>query len=168
MSAFWGRQSARIVLIALVVCALDQASKLWLLWSFDIAIHQPVALTPFLDLVLVWNKGVSYGLLPLDSISGQFLLAGIQIAISAVLWLWLNRSPLALTRLALALIIGGAVGNSIDRVLHGAVADFFLLHLRGLGSDLNWYVFNLADVAIVAGVAVLLYEALFVGSREQA
>lgn len=161
----WSTHAPRALVIALLVCALDQASKLWLLWSYDIAIHQPVALTPFLDVVLVWNKGVSYGLLALDSTGGQWALGAIQLTISLALWLWLNTAPAMLTRLSLALIIGGALGNTIDRFLHEGVADFFLLHLRALGSDLNWYVFNLADVAIVAGVTALLYESVFADNR---
>lgn len=161
----WSTHAPRALVIALLVCALDQASKLWLLWSYDIAIHQPVALTPFLDVVLVWNKGVSYGLLALDSPLGQWSLAAIQLLISGGLWLWFNRADTPLTRHALALIIGGACGNAIDRFLHHGVADFFLLHLRALGSELSWYVFNLADVAIVAGVACLLYESFFIDGR---
>ena len=74
-----------------------------------------------------------------------------------VLWIWLVRSQSWIMVLSLGLIIGGAVGNAIDRVAYGAVADFFRFHV----GDLSWYVFNLADVAIVAGVALLLLESLF-------
>lgn len=160
MKRLWSSDAWPSLVVAALVCAIDQASKLWLLFSYDIALHQPVALTPFFDIVLVWNTGVSYGLLSLKGQYGQWLLAFVQIAISIGLWLWLVKAGPGLTRLCLALIIGGAIGNAIDRIAYESVADFFLLHLRGLGSDLNWYVFNLADVAIVAGVVGLLYESI--------
>jgi signal peptidase II len=82
----------------------------------------------------------------------------------ALFWLWLARSESKLTALGTGLIIGGAVGNAIDRVAYGAVADFVLLHLTTTTFTFKWYVFNLADTAIVAGVASLLYDAL-VGQR---
>jgi signal peptidase II len=84
-----------------------------------------------------------------------------QILAVALLWIWLARAGSRLTALALGLIIGGALGNAIDRLAYGAVADFVLLHLETAGGRFNWYVFNLADVAIVAGVALLLYESLW-------
>jgi len=162
---FWSAGALPALFIIVATCAIDQASKLWLLFVYDIAIHQPVALTPFMDVVLVWNQGVSYGLLPLGNAAGQWLLAAVQLLISLGLWVWLNKTARRTTRLALAIIIGGAIGNAIDRIAYHSVADFFLLHLRGFGSDLNWYVFNLADVAIVAGVACLLYESLVLDGR---
>ena len=76
----------------------------------------------------------------------------------ALLWIWLARADLRLTALSLGLIIGGAIGNAIDRLAYGAVADFVLLHLTTASFSFKWYVFNLADVAIVAGVVGLLYE----------
>ena len=163
----WSAHAPTALVTLVLVAACDQLSKLWLLFSFRIADNQPVTLTPFFDVILVWNKGVSYGLLPLEGAGGQWILALIQLTIAAGLWLWLVGHTTALTRFALALIIGGAIGNAIDRVVHGAVADFFLLHLRALGSELSWYVFNLADIAIVAGVLGLLYESLVVDRLSQ-
>jgi signal peptidase II len=119
-----------------------------------------VAVTPFLDLVLVWNKGISYGLFQQDGPIGQWVLLSLKIVAVALLWGWLARSGLRLTAVSLGLIIGGALGNAIDRLAYGAVADFVLLHLTTATWSFNWYVFNLADVAIVAGVAGLLYESL--------
>ena len=78
----------------------------------------------------------------------------------ALLWVWLARAEYRLTALSLGLIIGGAVGNAIDRLAYGWVADFVLFHVSGGDWRFNWYVFNLADVAIVAGVIGLLYESL--------
>jgi signal peptidase II len=120
----------------------------------------PIRLTPFLDLVLIWNKGISYGLFQQEGPLGQWLLLAIKIAAVALLWVWLARAGTRLTALSLGLIIGGAVGNAVDRFLHEGVADFILFHITTETIHFNWYVFNLADAAIVAGVAGLLYESL--------
>ena len=146
----------------------DQALKLWLLFGFDLGSKGRVPLTPFLDLILIWNKGISYGLLQQDSAFGQWALFSVKIIAVALLWIWLARAETRLTAVALGLIVGGAVGNAIDQVLHGAVADFVLLHLTTASWSFRWYVFNLADVAIVAGVAALLYESLLAGRAAKA
>jgi signal peptidase II len=145
---------------ALIACALDQAVKLWLLFSYDLAAKGATRLTPFLDLVLTWNKGISYGLFQQEGPAGQWALLGFKAVAVILLWIWLARATSRLSAVALGLIIGGAIGNAIDRVAYGAVADFLLFtpHLGGFGFP---YVFNLADSAIVAGVAGLLYESLF-------
>ena len=167
LARLWGPHARLGLVIALAVFALDQAFKTWMLWGFDIAARQPVAIGPFLDLVLAWNLGISYGLFPLGSPAGQYGLAAFKLLAAAFLWLWLARATSRLTVVALALIIGGALGNALDRVLYFGVADFFLLHLRAIGSSFHWYVFNLADVAIVAGVGALLYESAFHAPAEQ-
>jgi signal peptidase II len=143
--------------------ALDQASKFWLLSVFDIANRDPVRITPFFDLVLTWNKGVSYGWFQTTSASGELALLGIKIAAVIGLGIWLSRAHSALAATALGLIIGGAIGNAIDRFTFGAVMDFALFHIEIAGKDHDWYVFNLADVAIVAGVIGLLYDS-FLGT----
>jgi signal peptidase II len=163
-SYLWGPLSGLGLITALAATAADQASKLWLLHAFDIAARQPVSVTPFLDLVLVWNRGISYGLFQQDGPIGQWALLAVKIVAVVLLWAWLARSALRLTAVSLGLIIGGALGNAIDRFSYGAVADFVLLHLTTATWSFNWYVFNLADVAIVAGVAGLLYESV-VGDR---
>jgi signal peptidase II len=150
--------------VAGIVGLLDQASKLWLLFVYELGSRGPVAVTPFFDLVLTWNTGISYGLLQQDGPFGQWALLILKAVAVALLWIWLARTPSRLTALALGLIMGGAVGNAIDRMAYGAVADFALFHIRTPTWNFNWYVFNLADVAIVAGVAVLLYESL-IGER---
>jgi signal peptidase II len=159
-SYFWGPLTRLGLLTAAAAVVADQASKLWLLFGFDIAARQPVRLTSFLDLVLVWNRGISYGLFQQQGPAGQWALLGLKIVAVLLLWLWLARSASRLTALSLGLIIGGALGNAIDRLAYGAVADFALFHITTATWSLNWYVFNLADVAIVAGVAGLLYESL--------
>jgi signal peptidase II len=150
------------VIAALAVLALDQASKLWLLFVFDIGHRGAVKVTPFFDLVLAWNVGISFGWFQNDSQIAQIGLMVIKAVAVIVLAVWMARSRTLIATLALGLIIGGAIGNGIDRFVHGAVVDFALFHLQIGANTYNWYVFNLADVAIVAGVAALLYDS-FVG-----
>jgi signal peptidase II len=146
------------VLAAVAVLALDQASKLWLLFVFDIARRGAVKVTPFFDLVLAWNVGISFGWFQNDSQLAQIGLMIVKAVAVIVLAIWMARSRTLLATIALGLIIGGAIGNGIDRFAYGAVVDFALFHLQIGGNTYNWYVFNLADVAIVAGVAALLYD----------
>jgi signal peptidase II len=143
---------------AVAALAADQASKLWLLYGFDLAQRGAVRITPFFDLVLAWNVGISFGWFQTDNQLAQIALMAIKAIAVIVLAIWMARSSTLLATLGLGLIIGGAVGNGIDRFLHGAVVDFALFHVDIGGKTFNWYVFNLADVAIVAGVAALLYD----------
>jgi signal peptidase II len=158
----WGPLTLVGVIVALATCAADQASKLWLLQVYDLAAKGSVKVMPYVDFVLTWNTGISYGLGQhwFQGPFGQWALLALKVIAVALLWIWLARAHSRPTALALGLIIGGAIGNAIDRLLYGAVADFVLLHLETASWRFNWYVFNLADVAIVAGVAVLLYESL--------
>ncbi len=163
-SWLWGRYSALGLTVAAATFAIDQAHKYWMLYDYDIAARGKVAVTPFLDLVFVKNTGISYSLFDQESKGGQYMLAGFAVIASAAMWVWLTRPDT--TRLmawSLALIIGGALGNALDRVLIGGVADFISLHAFGF----YWYVFNIADVAIVAGVAGLLYDS-YKSSRNDA
>ena len=153
---------------AAIACAVDQAAKLWLLFSFDLANRGIVRLTPFLDFILTWNTGISYGLFPQDSDFGRFVLLALKTAAVVVLWVWLARAESRLTALSLGLIIGGAFGNAIDRIAYGAVMDFVLFHISTESLNFTWYVFNLADAAIVAGVIGLLYESFFGGRAAKA
>src|SRR5882672_3430129 len=150
------------VIAALAVLALDQVSKLWLLFVFDLAHRGAVKVTPFFDLVLAWNVGISFGWFQNYSPVAQIILMLIKAVAVIVLAIWMARSRTLIATVALGLIIGGAIGNAIDRFAYGAVVDFALFHLQIGGKPFNWYVFNLADVAIVAGVAALLYDS-FVG-----
>jgi signal peptidase II len=153
------------VIVAAIACVLDQASKLYLLFVLDLANH-PLRLGPFFDFVLTRNTGISYGLFQTQGPVGQWVLLVFKALAVLLLWLWLARSKDRLTALSLGLIMGGAVGNAIDRLAYGWVADFVFFHVSTPNWRFNWYVFNLADVAIVAGVVGLLYESL-AGERAQ-
>jgi signal peptidase II len=150
------------IIAAIITLALDQASKLWLLDILDIAHRGTVRVTPFFDLVLAWNIGISFGWLQNDGQAAQLALMAVKAVAVVALAIWMVRSHTVLATVALGMIIGGAVGNAIDRLAYGAVVDFALFHLEIAGKVYNWYVFNLADVAIVAGVAALLYDS-FIG-----
>jgi signal peptidase II len=148
------------IIAALAALMLDQASKLWLLFVFDLAHRGAVKVTPFFDLVLTWNTGISYGWFQTESAIGQAILLAIKAVAVVVLAIWMARSRTLMATIALGLIIGGAIGNAIDHFAYGAVVDFALFHVQIGGNTHDWYVFNLADAAIVAGVAALLYDSL--------
>jgi signal peptidase II len=154
------------VVTAVAACALDQALKLWLIFSYQLARRGVVVVTPFFDLVMAWNTGISYGLFAGQGAVGQAMLLAFKAIAVVLLWVWLARVTTRLSALSLGLIIGGAIGNGIDRLAYGAVADFALLHLDTVYGRFNWYVFNLADAAIVAGVIGLLYESLAGGTPQ--
>jgi signal peptidase II len=154
------------IIAAIVTLIADQAVKLWLLNVFDLARLGTVRVLPFFDLVLAWNIGISFGWLQNDSPTAQIALMAVKAVAVVLLAVWMAKSQTRLATSALGLIIGGAIGNAIDRFAYGAVVDFALLHAEIGGKVYNWYVFNLADVAIVAGVAALLYDS-FLGAPPQ-
>jgi len=151
-------------LIALVATlVIDQAFKVFMLQVVGITSGQVITVLPVLDLIMAWNYGVSFGLFQQDSAVGQWALVLFKVAAVVLIGWWLWRAESRLTAIALGLIAGGAVGNGLDRILYGAVADFFAFHITTASWQFQWYVFNLADVGIVAGVGLLLYESLFGG-----
>lgn len=156
------------ILAAMVTLVADQASKLWLLNGFDLARRGVVKVMPFFDLVLAWNIGISFGWLQNDGQAAQLALMAVKVVAVIALAIWMARSQTRLATVALGLIIGGAIGNGIDRLAYGAVVDFALFHIEIGGNTYNWYVFNLADVAIVAGVAALLYDSFLGGPAAKA
>ena len=149
------------LLVALVTLVADQTSKLGLLFAYDLPLNEPVVLAPFLELIVVWNRGISYGLFQQHTDLGRWILLGISLAAAVGLSLWMARTPSRFLAAALGLIVGGAIGNAIDRLAYGAVFDFVHFHIGGF----SWYVFNIADAAIVAGVIGLIYDSLVLDKR---
>ncbi len=145
---------------AALALALDQASKFWAIGLLDGPEHPSIALTPFLALTMSWNRGVAYTLLRSDSDLGRYGLIAVSLGAVIFLSVWLWRAQGLAKSVALGLLIGGALGNAIDRLVHGAVADFLYFHTPVSLGPLSNYVFNIADAAIFVGVMLLLYESL--------
>jgi signal peptidase II len=153
----WGPLSRLGIGLAMTTLAVDQVHKWWMLEVFGIQGKGRVTVTPFLDLEYVRNTGVSYGLLLQESRRGQWILVAFAALAVCAMAVWLARGVTTrLVATSLGLIMGGAASNAIDRLTLGGVADFFALHAFGF----HWYVFNIADVAIVAGVIGLIYDSL--------
>jgi len=149
------------LLIALVVVIADQLSKFLLIDFMAARFFRPLEVAPIFDLVMVWNRGASFGLFASESQIVRWVFVALSVAVSIGLGVWLKRAERWWLAVALGLVIGGAVGNAIDRVARGMVADFFSFHLGAY----YWPAFNVADMAIVAGVGVLLYDSLFLGEK---
>ena len=139
-----------------LILALDQASKAWVLGALDAA-RPAIEVTSFLNIVLVWNRGISFGLFDRASAWQPWLLIGLSLSIVAGMLIWLRTARGRWATLAIALISGGAVGNAVDRARLGAVVDFIDFNVR----DWHFAAFNVADAAITCGVAVLLAGSLF-------
>lgn len=162
MNWVWGPWSRLALSTALVSMAVDQSNKLWMLGVYRIQERAPVRVLPFLDFTYVLNTGISYNI-GAGSAPPAVLSAFAVVAALAML-VWIARASTgALMAISVGLIVGGALANAIDRLWLGGVADFYLLHAYGY----SWYVFNIADAAIVAGVVGLLYDS-FVPSRSGA
>jgi signal peptidase II len=146
---------------ALITLILDQASKLYTLFIYDLPLKEPVLLAPFVNLIVVWNRGISYGLFQQSTDLGRWFLIVVSILAAVGLSVWIRRTSGKVLAASLGLIVGGAVGNAIDRLWHGAVFDFIQIH----AGTWSWYVFNVADAAIVAGVAGLLYDSFVLEAR---
>jgi signal peptidase II len=157
----WGLAAAALAL------ALDQGSKLLLLYGFHfigMGEHESVSVLPFFNLVMVWNRGVSYGLFPAHGPLETGVLAIFSLGATLALGWWLWGTQRQILAAGLGLVIGGALGNLIDRVIYGKVADFFHFYAHGY----DWYVFNVADCAISVGVVALLYDAVLRPEIERA
>jgi signal peptidase II len=147
----WGLAAAAVALL------LDQGSKILVLYGLGFADSPAprIQLLPFFNLVMVWNPGISYGLFPARGAVGTAILAVFSVLAVAGLGWWLWGARRTLMAVGLGLVIGGALGNFIDRLVYGKVADFFHFY----AGSYDWYVFNVADCAITCGVAALLYDA---------
>ena len=161
----WGPWSGIGLKVALSTLIIDQAHKWWMLLAYSLEEKGRATVAPFLDIVYNLNTGISFSLLDGKNYTWQIVLCGFSILASMALWAWLAKAGTGrLMAWSLGLIIGGAVGNAIDRALLGGVLDYLQPHAFGV----FWpTVFNIADVAIVAGVAGLLYDSL-VTSRNDA
>ena len=148
-------------LAVVAVVALDRAAKALVLADFDATAAAPRPLTPFLNLALRWNRGISFSLFVQDSAVGRWLLLALTLVITALIAVWLWRARALLV--GLGLIVGGAIGNGYDRLVYGAVVDFLDLHALGR----HFFVFNLADAAINVGVALLIVDGVFFAARRE-
>lgn len=142
--------------VAVAAAVLDQVSKTWILES---VMNPPrvIEIAPFFNIVLAWNRGVSFGMFNTVTDHGPLILTGLAVVIVIALSVWLWRATSMLSVVALGLVIGGAVGNVVDRQIHGAVVDFLDFHAFGY----HWPAFNIADSAICVGAAILILESLF-------
>ena len=156
-------RSARLTALTLaaLIFILDQASKLYVLYILELEYRGPLTINPYIDLILVWNRGISYGLFQQHADWGRYGLVLLSVGAAIGLTIWLFRTPVKTIMFGTSLLIGGALGNALDRILYGAVVDFVLLHWQ----EWQWYVFNVADAAIVAGVLLLLYDSLLGESK---
>ena len=143
--------------VAGVVVVLDQLTK----WAILSWLDRAIALTPFFNLVVVWNRGVSFGMFDSAGALGPWVLSALALAVVIALLVWLRRVEHPLTGSALGLIIGGAMGNLIDRVRFGAVVDFLDFHALGW----HWPAINVADSAICVGAVLLLVDGLLMPRR---
>jgi signal peptidase II len=153
---FFTRLGAMAYGLAAVVIVLDQLSKYWILAVFDLPSKGSVPITGFFNLSMVWNRGVSFGLLTAEADMARWGLAAFSLIVAIALALWARRADRLLPAIALGLVIGGALGNLVDRVRFGAVVDF--LDFSGL---LFPWVFNVADSGISVGVVLLLIDSFF-------
>lgn len=159
-----GQGGGRLALglfIALLVMMADQASKWWILEVVMQPVPQVVEVTDFFNLVLAWNPGVSFGMLQFGPDIMPYVLSGVAVLVSLVLLTWLAKAERGFQALALGLIVGGAVGNVIDRFRFGAVCDFLDFYAFGW----HFWTFNVADAGISVGVTFLLIDGLFAGGE---
>ncbi len=139
----------------------DQANKLWLIFVYGIEARQPLRLTSFFDVIYAKNPGISYSLLRAQTDAQRLGLLVLILTATAFLSVWLWRAGTKTAALGLGFIVGGALGNVVDRLAYGFVADFYHFHL----GSFSWYVFNIADVAIVAGVGLLICDSLLAAKK---
>jgi len=151
------------MMLAIAIAVSDRLSKWAILYWVDLPAKRKIEITPFFDLTMVWNPGISYGLLPANSAWAVAVLVIFALTVTFALTVWLARIEHRLLGVAVAMVIGGAVGNAYDRAIYGAVADFMSFH----AFDFYWYVFNVADVAIVFGVILLIWDSVFGPTAQQ-
>lgn len=149
------------VTVAVLVFGLDQLTKWAALYVLDLP-DRPIVVTPFLNLVMVWNRGVSFGMLNSAGALAPWLLSGLALAVVIGLLVWLRRTEHWLNAIGIGLVIGGALGNVVDRLRYGAVVDFLDFHAAGY----HWPAFNVADAAICIGAGVIVLDGLLAPRRQ--
>lgn len=149
------------LVVALLVLVLDQLTKWAILDLLDLA-AQPIAVSSFFNLVLVWNKGVSFGMLDGIGALTPWVLSGLSLGVVIGLLFWLRQSVHPLIAVGLGMVIGGAFGNVIDRLRYGAVVDFLDFHVAGY----HWPAFNVADAGICVGAGLILVDGLLAPRRQ--
>ncbi len=162
-----GRSGTMMIFIWLLVSALVVALDIWTknIASESLTLYRPVELTSWLNLTLAHNYGAAFSFLSDAGGWQRWLFTGLALVVTGVLLVWLLRLPATekLTAAALALIIGGAIGNLADRIKHGYVVDFIDVYYR----DWHWPAFNLADSAITCGVILLLLDGLILSAARK-
>ena len=142
------------LILSIFIFLLDFSSKYYLVNFYDLGSKGRVYLTPFLDFILVLNPGISFGIFSNGDDIQRWILSIISISVIFYLYYWSTKSPSKLTKISLFIMIGGALGNVLDRLTYGKVIDFISLHVF----DYYWYVFNIADIAIVLGGLMILID----------
>jgi len=146
--------------IILIIFIFDRATKLYILKLAEVETSVDIYITPYLNLFLIWNKGIAFGLFSIDaSIIYNFITILIGLIIITILFMMLKNK--SVQRYFFALIVGGALGNFYDRVAYTAVPDFIDLHFY----DFHWFVFNVADIFITIGVFCLILVELFSNNK---
>ena len=148
------------LILAFGVLVLDQVSKWWIVTEV-MTPPRLIPVFPSFNLVMGWNRGISFGMFDSVSPFNQWLLIGLALVVVSVLLVWLKRADSRLISVAIGMIVGGALGNVIDRIHYGAVADFLDFYI----GDFHWPAFNVADTGITVGAVVLVLESLLVGSE---
>jgi len=156
MGALPAKQRTQALALIVVLLVLDQLSKWWILTQ---VMNPPkiIDVLPFANLVLVWNPGVSFGMFNTGSPWAPWILSGFAAAVCIFLLVWMFRQSEPWVTFGIAMIVGGAIGNVVDRLIHGAVVDFVDLHAGGY----HWPAFNVADAAITVGAVLLILDSLF-------
>lgn len=153
------------LILAVIILILDQMTKYWAIdamrpvgvWEIPFYTPQRIEILPFLDIVMAWNRGVSFGIFNNSGDWNAVILSTLSVAICIALLVWMSKAHSRIVALGLGAIVGGALGNVIDRIRFGAVADFIDIHVMGW----HWPAFNLADSAITVGAIVLVLDSLF-------
>ena len=156
------KQNVKLGLMGAALLAVDQITKFWAVDALNGVVH---AVTPFFNLILVWNRGISFGLFQQDrsEVTGTYLLIAMALLITVVMFVWLTRTRRPVQQYAIAGVIAGALGNVIDRMQYGAVVDFLDFHVLGY----HWPAFNIADCCVVVGIAILMVDSLFFEPKDQ-